>query len=70
MRWPRPLAICAAGCSMASRLPRCLPPHATTTAYARLTAMKLYAYRAMDYLQAASADDRRYLLFNAVQKGG
>jgi acyl-CoA dehydrogenase len=37
-------------------------------AYVRLTAMKLYAYRALDYLQAASADDRRYLLFNAVQK--
>lgn len=37
-------------------------------AFARLTAMKLFAYRALDYLQAASADDRRYLLFNAVQK--
>jgi acyl-CoA dehydrogenase len=46
-------------------------PHvraATAHAYARLTAMKLYAYRALDYLQAASAGDRRYLLFNAVQK--
>jgi acyl-CoA dehydrogenase len=46
-------------------------PHirtATTIAFARLTAMKLYAYRALDYLQAASADDRRYMLFNAVQK--
>ena len=30
--------------------------------------MKLYAYRALDYLQAAGPDDRRYLLFNAVQK--
>jgi acyl-CoA dehydrogenase len=37
-------------------------------AYARLAAMKLFAYRALDYLHAASADDRRYLLFNAVQK--
>ena len=37
-------------------------------AFARLTAMRLYAYRALDYLQAASDKDRRYLLFNAVQK--
>ena len=37
-------------------------------AYTRLTAMKLYAYRALDYVQAANADDRRYQLFNAVQK--
>jgi len=37
-------------------------------AYARLTAMKFYAYRALDYVHAASADDRRYLLFVAVQK--
>ena len=46
-------------------------PHirlATAQAYARLTAMKLYAYRALDYVQAASPDDRRYLLFCAVQK--
>lgn len=46
-------------------------PHlrsAMAMAYARLAAMKLYAYRALDYVQAASADDRRYLLFNAVQK--
>src|SRR5437868_1182144 len=35
---------------------------------ARLTAMKLYAYRAADYVQASSADDRRYLLYCAVQK--
>ena len=40
----------------------------TAQAYARLTAMKLYAYRALDYVHAASADDRRYLLFCAVQK--
>jgi acyl-CoA dehydrogenase len=37
-------------------------------AYARLTAMKLYAYRALDYAKCASATDRRYLLFSAVQK--
>jgi acyl-CoA dehydrogenase len=37
-------------------------------AYARLAAMKLYAYRALDYLYAANPTDRRYLLFNAVQK--
>jgi acyl-CoA dehydrogenase len=37
-------------------------------AYARLTAMKLYAYRALDYVHAASATDRRYLLYTAVQK--
>lgn len=41
---------------------------ATARAFARLTAMKLYAYRALDYLEAARADDRRYLLFSAVQK--
>jgi acyl-CoA dehydrogenase len=39
-----------------------------TCAFARLTAMRLFAYRALDYLQAASDDDRRFLLFNAVQK--
>ena len=46
-------------------------PHiraATAHAYAKLTAMKLFAYRALDYLHAANADDRRYLLFAAVQK--
>ncbi|HSU68747.1 MAG TPA: acyl-CoA dehydrogenase family protein [Tepidisphaeraceae bacterium] len=36
--------------------------------YARLAAMKLYAYRALDYVLAASPQDGRYLLFNAVQK--
>ena len=30
--------------------------------------MKLYACRALDYLQIAGPDERRYLLFNAVQK--
>jgi acyl-CoA dehydrogenase len=46
-------------------------PHirlAMVQAYARLTAMKLYAYRALDYVHAASAKDRRYLLYCAVQK--
>ncbi|MGH7177190.1 MAG: acyl-CoA dehydrogenase family protein [Tepidisphaeraceae bacterium] len=37
-------------------------------AYAKLAGMKLFAYRALDYLHAAGPDDRRYLLFNAVQK--
>ncbi len=37
-------------------------------AYARLTAMKHYAFRALDYVQTAGADDRRHLLFSAVQK--
>jgi acyl-CoA dehydrogenase len=46
-------------------------PHigsAVAQAYARLTAMKLYAYRAHDYFHIATANDRRYLLFSAVQK--
>ncbi len=37
-------------------------------AFARLVGMKLYACRALDYVQAARPDERRYLLFNAVQK--
>jgi acyl-CoA dehydrogenase len=46
-------------------------PHLRWTmaqAYARLTAMKLFAYRALDYVHSGSATDRRYLLFCAVQK--
>lgn len=46
-------------------------PHLRSTmaqAYARLMAMKLYAYRALDYVHAGRATDRRYLLFCAVQK--
>jgi acyl-CoA dehydrogenase len=39
-----------------------------TDAYARLVAMKLFGERAIDYLRSASADDRRYLLFNPVTK--
>jgi acyl-CoA dehydrogenase len=34
----------------------------------RLVAMKLFALRAADYFRAASADDRRYLLFNPMTK--
>jgi acyl-CoA dehydrogenase len=46
-------------------------PHLQATmvqAYARLTAMKLFAYRALDYVHASTATDRRYHLFAAVQK--
>jgi alkylation response protein AidB-like acyl-CoA dehydrogenase len=46
-------------------------PHvrqAFADAYARLVAMKLFADRAIDYLRSASADDRRYLLFNPITK--
>ena len=37
-------------------------------AYARLTAMKMFALRAGDYMRAASAEDRRYLLYNPMVK--
>ena len=46
-------------------------PHircAMSQAYVRLAGMKLYAYRALDYVHAAHENDRRYLLFAAVQK--
>jgi acyl-CoA dehydrogenase len=39
-----------------------------TESYARLTAMKLFAFRAADYMRSASDEDRRYLLFNPVVK--
>ena len=39
-----------------------------TDAYCRLAAMKLFSYRAVDYLRCASAADRRYLLFNPIVK--
>ncbi len=39
-----------------------------TEAYARLTAMKLFALRAADYMRTASAEDRRYLLYNPMVK--
>ncbi len=37
-------------------------------AYARLLAMKSYAARSADYLRAASAEDRRFLLYNPIMK--
>lgn len=37
-------------------------------AYTRLTAMKLFALRASDYMRSASPDDRRYLLYNPMVK--
>jgi len=37
-------------------------------AYTRLVAMKLFALRAADYMRAASADDRRYLLYSPTVK--
>ncbi len=39
-----------------------------TDAYARLVAMKLVALRAADYMRSATAEDRRYLLYNPVVK--
>ena len=39
-----------------------------TDAYTRLVAMKLFALLASDYQRIASADDRRYLLYNPVVK--
>lgn len=37
-------------------------------AYTRLTAMKLFAQRGIDYMRAASTEDRRYLLFTPMVK--
>jgi acyl-CoA dehydrogenase len=37
-------------------------------AYARLLASKLYGARAVDYVRAASREDRRYLLFTPINK--
>jgi acyl-CoA dehydrogenase len=39
-----------------------------TDAYARLVAMKLFTLRAADYMRAASLQDRRFLLYNALVK--
>lgn len=39
-----------------------------TESYARLIAMKLYALRSLDYFRSSSDNDRRYLLFNPIQK--
>ncbi|MGA6926565.1 MAG: acyl-CoA dehydrogenase family protein [Desulfosarcina sp.] len=37
-------------------------------AYTRLAAMKLFALRNADYIRAASAEDRRYLLYTPITK--
>lgn len=37
-------------------------------AYLRAVGMRLYAYRAIDYFKSCSSEDRRYLLFNPVNK--
>lgn len=37
-------------------------------AYTRLVAMRLFIFRATDYMRSASAQDRRYLLFNPMVK--
>ena len=37
-------------------------------AYTRLCAMRMFASRASDYMRSASADDRRYLLYNPMVK--
>jgi acyl-CoA dehydrogenase len=39
-----------------------------TDAYCRLVAMKLFALRGSDYLRTASAEDRRYLLYDPLVK--
>ncbi len=39
-----------------------------TDAYTRLLAMKLFSSRAVDYMRCASAEDRRYLLYNPLVK--
>src|SRR5210317_1711644 len=39
-----------------------------TDAWARLMAMKLFSLRASDYFRSASAEDRRYLLYNPIVK--
>jgi acyl-CoA dehydrogenase len=36
--------------------------------YTRLCAMRMFAARAADYIRSASADDRRYLLYNPMVK--
>lgn len=39
-----------------------------TESWVRLQAMDLYSERAVDYMRSAAADDRRYLLFDAIEK--
>lgn len=42
--------------------------HLFIEAYARLSAMKLFARRGVDYMRCANRDDRRYLLFTPMVK--
>ncbi len=42
--------------------------HLFVDAYSRLIAMKLFALRGIDYMRAASPEDRRYLLFTPMVK--
>jgi acyl-CoA dehydrogenase len=42
--------------------------HQFVDAYSRLLAMRLFSDRAIDYFRTASAEDRRYLLFNPITK--
>jgi acyl-CoA dehydrogenase len=42
--------------------------HQLVDAHARLLAMRLFSDRAIDYFRSASAEDRRYLLFNPITK--
>jgi acyl-CoA dehydrogenase len=39
-----------------------------TDAWCRLVAMRMFSYRAADYMRCASREDRRYLLFNPMVK--
>lgn len=39
-----------------------------TDAWARLLAMRLFSFRASDYMRAAGEDDKRYLLYNPMVK--
>jgi len=39
-----------------------------TDAFCRLVAMRMFSYRAADYLRCASREDRRYLLYNPLVK--
>lgn len=41
-----------------------------TETWIRLAAMDLYTERAIDYMRSGTAGDRRYLLFNAIEKMG
>jgi acyl-CoA dehydrogenase len=68
-------ALCEAITHLSTRIlygkPVIAMPHIRATmaqAYVRLTMMKLFAYRAIDYVQSASEQDRRYLMFCAAQK--